>query len=61
MDEVTQFQAVFAVAKISERFLLPVLEQLLDTFPFIIRGFYSDNGSEYINHTVAKLLEKLCI
>ena len=61
VDEVTQFQAVFAVAKISERFLLPVLEQLIDTFPFAIKGFHSDNGSEYINGPVAKLLEKLRI
>ena len=61
VDEVTQFQAVFAVAKISERFLVPVLEQLIDTFPFVIQGFHSDNGSEYINHTVAQLLEKLRI
>jgi transposase InsO family protein len=61
VDEVTQFQAVFAVAKISEHFLLPVLEPLIDTFPFAIRGFHSDNGSEYINHTVAKLLDKLRI
>jgi transposase InsO family protein len=61
VDEVTQFQAVFAVAKISERFLLPVLEQLIDTFPFVIKGFHSDNGSEYINGPVAKLLEKLRI
>jgi transposase InsO family protein len=61
VDEVTQFQAVFAVAKISEHFLLPVLAQLSDTFPFVIRGFHSDNGSEYINGPVAKLLEKLRI
>lgn len=61
VDEVTQFQAVFAVAKISEHFLLPVLRQLIKAFPFPIKGFHSDNGSEYINHTVAKLLEKLRI
>jgi len=30
-------------------------------FPFVIRGFHSDNGSEYINYQVAKLLEKLRI
>ena len=30
-------------------------------FPFEIEGFHSDNGSEYINHKVAKLLEKLRI
>jgi transposase InsO family protein len=61
VDEVTQFQAVFAVAKISEHFLVPVLTQLLNTFPFTIKGFHSDNGSEYINKKVAELLEKLRI
>ena len=30
-------------------------------FPFAIRGFHSDNGSEYINHTTANVLEKLRI
>jgi transposase InsO family protein len=61
VDEVTQFQAVFAVERISEAYLLPVLEAMTDAFPFVIRSFHSDNGSEYINHQVAKLLEKLRI
>ncbi len=30
-------------------------------FPFTIRGFLSDNGSEYINGSVARLLNKLLI
>lgn len=61
VDEVTQFQAVFAVEHISEAYLLPVLEAMMDAFPFVIRGFHSDNGSEYINRKVAELLEKLRI
>jgi len=61
VDEVTQFEVVFAVERISERYLLPVLEKLLEAFPFVILGFHSDNGSEYINSPVAKLLEKLLI
>jgi transposase InsO family protein len=61
VDEVTQFQVVCAVERISEHFLLPILEQLIAAFPFTIRGFHSDNGSEYTNHRVAKLLEKLRI
>jgi transposase InsO family protein len=61
VDEATQFQAVFAVEHISEAYLLPVLEAMMDAFPFVIRGFHSDNGSEYINYQVAKLLEKLRI
>ena len=52
-------EVVGAVAGISERFLLPVLEGLLLSFPFRILGFHADNGSEYINHRVAELLEKL--
>jgi transposase InsO family protein len=61
VDEVTQFEIVCAVEKISERYLIPVLEQLLDQFPFIILSFHADNGSEYINQHVVKLLKKLLI
>lgn len=61
VDEVTQMQVIVCVERISERFLLPALQQLLDVFPFVIRGFHADNGSEYINHQVAGLLDKLRI
>ena len=61
VDEVTQFEVICSVEKISEAYLLPVLEELLDTFPFVIINFHSDNGSEYINGTVANLLNKLHI
>ena len=59
VDEVTQFQHVGTVAAISEAFLIPVLEALIGTFPFEVKGFHADNGSEYVNHHVAALLEKL--
>jgi len=59
VDEVTQWQVVGATAHISEAWLLPVLEAMLAQFPFRIRGFHSDNGSEFINKDVAKLLNKL--
>lgn len=61
VDEVTQWQVVGAVARISEAWLLPVLEGILEQFPFLVRGFHSDNGSEFINHNVAGLLNKLLI
>lgn len=61
VDEVTQWQVVGATAQISEAYLIPVLKAMLAQFPFRIRGFHSDNGSEFINHTVAKLLNKLLI
>lgn len=61
VDEVTQFEIITSVVAISERFLLPALEQMLELFPFEIKGFHSDNGSEYVNYPVAELLEKLHI
>jgi len=59
VDTVTQWEVVGATETISERHLVPVLEAMLHQFPFRIRGFHCDNGSEYINHRVAKLLNKL--
>jgi transposase InsO family protein len=61
VDEVTQWQIVAACERISELWLEPVLQALLRQFPFRIRGFHSDNGSEFVNHTVARLLNKLLI
>ena len=61
VDEVTQWQVVGAVPHISEAWLMPVLQAMLNQFPFQIRGFHSDNGSEFINHTVSALLNKLLI
>ena len=61
VDEVTQYEVVCTVEKISERYLTPVLEGLLADFPFNLLEFHSDNGSEFINHNVAKLLNKLNI
>lgn len=61
VDEVTHFQVVWTVEKISEAALLPALDERLAAFPFLIRGFHSDNGSEYINGRVAALLGKLFI
>jgi len=61
VDQVTQWEIVAATAQISELWLIPLLETMLQQFPFVIRGFHSDNGSEFINYTVAKLLSKLLI
>lgn len=61
VDCVTQWEVVASVQTLSEAHLLPVLEQMLEQFPFVILGFHADNGSEYVNHLVARLLEKLRI
>lgn len=61
VEEVTQWQVVGATAQISEAYLIPVLEAMREQFPFQIQGFHSDNGSEFINRTLAKLLNKLLV
>lgn len=61
VDCVTQWELVASCERLSEAALLPVLQALMEAFPFRILGFHADNGSEYINHTVAKLLHKLNI
>jgi hypothetical protein len=59
--EITQWEVVSCIPQISERYLLPALTRQLKQFPFVIFNFHSDRGSEFINHTVAKLLNKLLI
>jgi len=61
VDEVTQFECVFSVERITERFMVPVLEMIIETLPFQVLGCHADNGSEYINHRIAEMLEKLHI
>ncbi len=61
VDEVTQWQVVGAVAAITQTHLEPVLQAILAQFPFPIRGFHSDNGSEFINDAVSGLLKRLLI
>jgi transposase InsO family protein len=61
VDQVTQWEIVAATERISETWLEPVLQALLRQFPFRILGFHSDNGSEFINRIVARLLNKLLI
>jgi len=61
VDEVTQFELIATIPNISQQFLEPVIMELLKQFPFVIYEFHSDNGSEFINRTVAKLLNKLHI
>jgi transposase InsO family protein len=61
VDEVTQYQFMAAVPRLGERDLLPALQGLLGAFPFNVLGFHADNGSEYVNHQVAAMLNKLLI
>jgi transposase InsO family protein len=61
VDCLTQWEVVASVQTISEVHLLPVIEHMLEQFPFPILGFHADNGSEYVNQRVADLLDKLRI
>jgi transposase InsO family protein len=61
VDEVTQMEVICAVDKISEQRLIPVLECILVSFPFVVKEIHSDNGSEYVNQYVVQLLQKLLI
>ena len=59
VDEVTQWEVVVCVERISEFYLVPALEAAFELFPFILLGFHSDNGGEYINYRVAEILERM--
>ena len=61
VDQVTQWEVAGATPRISEAYLEPLLKTMMQQFPFRILGFHTDNGSEFINRTVAELLNKLLI
>lgn len=61
VDEVVQWEVVVAVEEIRESLLEIVLEEAMQLFPFLLQNFHSDCGGEYINYTIAGLLEKLRI
>jgi transposase InsO family protein len=61
VDEITQWEIILCVEAISEAHLGPALDAALAMFPFEILNVHSDNGGEYINGTVAKLLNKLLV
>ena len=58
VDAVTQWEIIGCTPKISEQHLLPVLEAMLHQFPFLILGFHSDNGSEFVNHTGGQIAQQ---
>ena len=61
VDAVTQGEGVGCVTRSSEPYRLPVLEAMRHQFPFRILGLPTDNGSEYVHHTVAQLLKTLLV
>lgn len=61
VDEITQWEIVVCVPTIAESTLGPALELMFSQYPFTVFNFHSDRGSEFINHLVAQILNKLLI
>lgn len=61
VDEITQWEIIFCVPQISERYMIPALEEIFAQYPFVIFNFHSDRGKENINYRVAELLQRLLI
>jgi len=61
VDEVTQFDCIVTVSALSHHGVEGAIEHMIIVFPFIIRGFHSDNGTEYVNEDVAQALLQLLV
>jgi transposase InsO family protein len=61
IDEVTQWETVVCVPSISQEDLKEVYKEVLEGFPYRILNFHSDNGSEFINEYLAKILKRMHI
>lgn len=61
VDEITQWEVVVCVPQLTEKALKPALKILLSQFPFTVFNFHSDKGMEFINKTVAEVLNRLLI
>lgn len=61
VDEVTQWEILVCVDSITEGSMAYVLTEALRFFPFVIKGFHSDNGGENINGSVSVVLQRLLI
>ena len=61
VDEIVQWEVAGAAEKITEEYLLPLLEKIIASYPYWIINFHADNGSEYVNSKVAEMLNNLLI
>lgn len=49
VDELTKFQLVGSVERLDAACLAPILDAVLQEFPFMIRGFHPDAAPERVN------------
>jgi len=61
VDEILQWEIIISLQAINEAGLIRTLEIALYCFPFKIQNFHSDNGSEFINKNIVKMLNRLLI
>lgn len=61
VGEATQWEVLGAIETLEHENLVPLLRELIESYPFKIINFHADNGSEYINKYVAELLNELLI
>lgn len=61
VDTVTQWEILGCCQELSRTQLEPLLRSMMEQYPFRIQGFHCDNGSEFLNHKVAQMLDELRI
>jgi hypothetical protein len=61
VDEVTQWEVLGCVERITEEHVLPVIEAMLHQFPFLVIELHADNGSEFVNHPLYQLLKRCAV
>lgn len=61
VDTVTQWEIVGSSEELTQEALAPLLGSMLEQYPFRILGMHADNGSEYQNRVVARLLNAMLI
>ncbi|MEA3347037.1 MAG: hypothetical protein U9Q21_02980 [Candidatus Auribacterota bacterium] len=61
VDEAVQWEIAGSAKKITSKYLKPLLRKIIESYPFEIINFHSDNGSEYINKEISDMLNKLLI
>ena len=49
IDEITQYEFIASVPQITEKYLRPIIIELLKLFPFVVFEFHSDNGLSLIH------------
>ena len=61
VDEVTQWEIVVCVPSITDTFMEMAMLEIVKQCPFVMTGFHSDRGGEFINELLEKTFKRLKI